>query len=680
MKACVSLASRLLLGMGGLVGIASSNMVEAQAVASVIAPSSLSAPPPTVAYQDRYIDGGSLKPDISAGLMDSASGEGLARSLQVDGVVSALTSTEPGSHPTVLEHGIIVRSQWDTVAYGAWSLDAAARSGGSGLGPAAQGQGGVITLRQRAMPFDGGWQADNSLGDINSPEINLARTQTRFYLPTTPMQGLSSEWRGPNDIQIMGGGGEPGLYDGIQVPDFRPLGGTIATAGAEWSPNEHWLVGSQLTGVHDVNLYGVTDLNGAPTISSQTGLLSAAWQSSQAGVQFDLLDGEVSGHRNAVGSWLDATLSTNRMMQSAGLFRIDPELTWGNQLIADDVQGGYYRVGYQSRQWLWDGGLDEVLTVSEPATKTTFLTGDTRYQILRDWGVGVVANAVHNNAGDSWSSEGYVDHINRWGIDRAQVDVARNPIGQDVTMTLQRAWSTHTGLHVSTSIAVDRSSQSLVGVLQQDSTVIRAAMYGGGRLTTRLGLESNVQWATALAGSSAPGIAVNISLSWQLRPAWSVLLSYYDSRTGSWSPLVVQSPLTPPVATWVPSVEQRGVFLTLRYQRSSGSHFAPLGGGPGAGGGAISGVVYLDANANRRFDADEAGVANLTVILDGRFSVQTDDAGRFEFPVVASGHHVLTVSSDNLPLPWVLAEGGRTEVQVTTRGHIEVGIAAIRPH
>src|SRR4029077_9606487 len=103
--------------------------VEAQAVASVIAPSSLSATSPTQAYQDRYIDGGSLKPDISAGLMDSASNEGLARSLQVDGVLSVLSSTEAGSHPTVVENGLIVRSQWDTAAYGAWSLDASGRTG-----------------------------------------------------------------------------------------------------------------------------------------------------------------------------------------------------------------------------------------------------------------------------------------------------------------------------------------------------------------------------------------------------------------------------------------------------------------------------------------------------------------------------------------------------------------------
>src|SRR5271165_5616508 len=104
--------------------------------------------------------------------------------------MSRLTSSGGGSSSSFTENGIVAKSQWETVAYGAWSLDAAARTGGSGLGPTEQGQGGVLTLRERGMPFDGQWQADNALGDINTPSISLARLQPRFYLPTSPMQGL----------------------------------------------------------------------------------------------------------------------------------------------------------------------------------------------------------------------------------------------------------------------------------------------------------------------------------------------------------------------------------------------------------------------------------------------------------------------------------------------------------
>jgi hypothetical protein len=168
-------------------------------------------------------------------------------------------------------------------------------------------------------------------------------------------------------------------------------------------------------------------------------------------------------------------------------------------------------------------------------------------------------------------------------------------------------------------------------------------------------------------------------LTWQLSPAWEILATYYDSRIGSWTPLVVESPLTPPVAAPVPAAQERGVFLTLRYRRASGSHFAPLGGGPGAGSGEISGLVFLDSNNNGQSDAGEIGAPNVTVLLDGRFSMQTDANGRFVFPVVATGHHIITVVADNLPLPWVLLNGGRKEVEVSTRNRTEVSIAAQRP-
>jgi hypothetical protein len=131
-----------------------------------------------------------------------------------------------------------------------------------------------------------------------------------------------------------------------------------------------------------------------------------------------------------------------------------------------------------------------------------------------------------------------------------------------------------------------------------------------------------------------------------------------------------------PVA--VPTQGQSGFFLTLRYQQARGSHFVPLGGAPGAGSGRLTGVVYLDANENGRFDASETGAQNVTVILDGRFSTRTDAHGRFDFAAVAAGHHVLTVQTDNLPLPWTLVNQGRTEVDVGTRDRVDVNIGATR--
>jgi hypothetical protein len=45
---------------------------------------------------------------------------------------------------------------------------------------------------------------------------------------------------------------------------------------------------------------------------------------------------------------------------------------------------------------------------------------------------------------------------------------------------------------------------------------------------------------------------------------------------------------------------------------------------------------------------------------------------------VVSGHHVITVQGDNLPLPWSITNSGRTEVQVGTRDRTELDIGALR--
>jgi hypothetical protein len=465
MKPRANLASRLAFGLSGLWGLACSSPAYSQTVPSTVSAAPWSGAanlPAAPAYQDRYIGGGSLPPDISAADSGTGDTEGLARSLQIDAVASRLSSHDSGSPTTFTENGLVAKSQWETAAYGAWSLDASARIGGSDQGQSEQGQGGVVTLRQRGMPFDGGWQADNALGDLNAPDISLARFQARFYLPTGPMQGLTTEWHGPSGLQVVAGGGVPGLYDGIEVPNFRTLDGSTATAGAQWSPASQWTIGGQLIEAHDVNLAIGPVIDGTTLISSTTGLLTAAWQEGGERVQMNLLDGEVSGKSNAIGGWVDGSIAQGRILHNAGLFRIDPNMTWGNQLIANDAQGGYYRLNYQSRQWLADIGVDEVRSVSGLGTNATFITGDTRYQMWRDWGVGAVANVSRSDGGTGWSLQGYVDHANTWGTGRAQADYANTPAGHDATFTLDQTWSAPTGIRLSTSASVERINGALI--------------------------------------------------------------------------------------------------------------------------------------------------------------------------------------------------------------------------
>src|SRR5271165_4252106 len=155
-----NLAARLAFGLTGLWVLARPGTAHAE-------PPDPAAP----AYQDRYIAGGSLAPDISTGDGSTGDAASLFRSLEVDGIASVQSSGSSGASSSTQENGLIVRSQWETMTYGAFSLDGSVRTGASGQ--AESGQGGVITLRQRGMPFDDGWHVDNALGDVNSLDIGL---------------------------------------------------------------------------------------------------------------------------------------------------------------------------------------------------------------------------------------------------------------------------------------------------------------------------------------------------------------------------------------------------------------------------------------------------------------------------------------------------------------------------
>jgi hypothetical protein len=624
-----------------------------------------------VPYQDRYIADGKLAPDISYGDQGYSDTGGLARSLRVEAMVTAISHHAGSADSSQDENGVIVDSQWDTASYGALSLSGAARASG---GDSSAGDKIALGLHQRDLPVSGGWRVDNGLGTINTANIDLLRNQQRFYLPTTPILGASSEWLGPGSAQILGSVGEPGIFEGVRVPGFQTLGGSIATLGAQWSPAAPWNLGGQLIGAHDVTtLSGFTGSTDAQQ-SSTTGLLTAAWHNPVAHVQLDLIDGSVSGTGGGSGGWLDGSLSSGKMLHSAGLFRVDPNLSWGTQPIVSDAQGGYYRYSYQSRRWQTDLGVDYLNSISGRGSSNTYYSGGARYQVSRDVGVGGVANVRESSGAHGWSVQSYVDWRNGLGLSRAQVNYAADEQRHDSALTVDQAWTMPEGTRLSTSLSVEKLS----GTDFEDHTALGLSIYGGGNLTARLSLDGNIRWAHAIQGSNAPATSANVALTWQLSPNWSVLATYYENHTGSWNAITVSSPLTPPEVITTPASDDQGVFLTVRYQRSGGAHFAPLGGSPGTGWGPVSGTVYLDANTNSVRDASETGAANVTVLLDGRYSARTDSQGHYEFPAVAAGRHVLSVVPDNLPLPWMIVGDDREVILVETRRPTVVDIGARR--
>ena len=612
---------------------------------------------PGAEYEDRLIDSGNLKP-LASEMGDAqynASGaprewrfEGFASHIDQGGIIRR-------------ENGLVMSARLETLEYGAYSLDATLRNGSNSS---------VFTLWQRALAFDNGWRANNGAGMLNTPSIDLARQQYRFFVPTFPIVGVDSEWIRSGNVQLQASFGAPGIYNGLRIAGFSRLGGEILTAGAQWSPEPHMLAGFQMADARSVET-GV-DNTGAPSNTSARSVYGAlAYSAGDDRLQFNMIDSQSNEGRHNLAAWFDGEMRTGRYRHNFGVFRFEPDMSWGYIPINRDLLGGYYRVNYSSQQWIWAVGLDSVSTVTGRGLDASFLTGNVRYQVDRSLGVGGGGTLRHATT-DSGTVYGFVDRQSALGTTRMQVDlVAAEGAQRGEQVTVDHAWPTKVGLRLSTSLAFARETDA--GVRTTRASV---AAFGGIDITNNLTLEGNVRWSFERDGSRSQGKFANLGLVWRITPRWSLSATYYDNRSDT-QPFATIAPVVP-VDTVIPVPRDRAIFVTVRYEDHAGTPVAPLGGAPGSGAGSIVGYIYYDANDDGRRSASESGASNVTVLLDGRFATRTNNDGRFEFAFVASGPHSIAVVPDNLALPYSIANDGRREVAVRTRETTTIEIAAVK--
>jgi hypothetical protein len=465
--------------------------------------------------------------------------------------------------------------------------------------------------------------------------------------------------------------GEPGQFDGLRLEGFSRLGGHIVTAGAQWNPDRQWQAGFQMIGANDVKAgLGTSDPNA--TTNSRAWYGALAWTGSDTHLQFNALDSEVNTGRHDLGLWMDGETNVGRYRHNYGAFRFEPNLAWGYSPINSDLLGAYYRLSYASQQWTWSGGFDSLGSVTGISPGSVYGTGNLRYQVDHTLGVGGGGTLRHssNDAGEVY---GFVDKISAFGTTRVQLDLVADVGAQhSQQLTVDHAWPTQAGLRLSTTLSI--------GLEKTPETRTRRASisaFGGIDLTNYLTLEGNLRWSEDRDTMRTIGRYANVGLVWRISPQWSLLATYYDNRSQVDPVFAGIAPILPvaPVAV-VP--RDRAIFISVRYEGHAGTPTAPLGGMPGTGAGALSGAIFYDANDDGRRGADESGAANVTVVLDGRFAVRTDSEGRFTYPFVAAGPHVITVIPDNLALSYIVRGEGRREVMIHTRETTTIDIAASR--
>jgi hypothetical protein len=606
-------------------------------------------------YQDRVIEG-LITPEAvdREGKEPGYNQDGWARYLRLEGRVGTDLFDAGKTATGMAFYGLI-----ETPNYGVLSADLSAAPN---IGRQA------LTLRQRGLPMDSGWVVNNEAGVIGTPTPAITRLPSRVYVPGNLVEGLSTEWNNTGrGLQLQASAGQPGRLEGSPTSGFRALAGRASGLGLQFD-SAPWQMAARYGRAEHMSLLDTPVLL-ADYFDAESTQLSVRRERDGQSLQANLVTTRTSalaGQRS--GFWLDNEWKSGPSLHTWGLYWLDTDLSWAGQPLANNLSGVYGRTAWHSRQWSAEGGLDWLRSVSNPSNTGVFATGSVRWRYSRDLTFGAGASARRFN-GDAWSA--YAD--SRWqngaGSSGLRIDVS-DQLNQtrSQSLTLDHDWRMPTSWSLSTSLTAGHETRAG----QSDSRWAAAASLGA-PLSANTVLRGNLNTERSSAGDARSG--ANLSLNWRINTHWTLENSYNYAR-GIGRTIASIDPLAPPVVLPLTPVSSRSFLVVLRFEDRAGSRSAPLGGRSLDGGGRIDGTVFLDANRNGHQEASEGGAAGVTVYLDNRYTVRTDSQGRYEFPFVAAGPHVVTVLNETLPLPWIATNDGRSPVEVRVREdqHLNIGV------
>lgn len=622
------------------------------------------------AYQDRIIAANQL-PQLRATDQAQIDSSGLPRSLHLEWLsnYSRLDNQER------LEHGISVRRFWQTEQLGEFSLDAVglyrqptSAEVNSELDGDWQGR---FTLWQRHFFIDENWRSNNGLGVLTTPVTPLLQRPTRIFLPTIGFFGVTSQLQQTTQhTQLQLSAGQSGELNGRQVAGFERQQGEVYALNAEWAlPFTDWRAGLALLQNDPIS----HTLGNSPQ-SVRSALAVTGWQNQYQSINATVLHSE-SADGQAIGFWTDAQHRKDRLSHQYGWYYLQPDLNWGGVSMQQDAQGGYYRLNYQYARWLWNTGIDYLQSVTDRRLDGIYATGSARYQADSRTGYGISSSVRQGDQDHATTQQLFMDRRHLWGQTRLQLDYADAPkqAYQNQQISLDHAFVLQQGQRLSTAISYQQTQQS-----RQQTDALSLAAYGGLRLTDRLSLDGNANWSTTLGRLKRRVTNLNLSANWRISPHWQLSSTLYQNQLAL-SQALQLDPLQPQFIKMTQHQDDQAVLFRLSYQQRGGRAPNVMGGQVGTAVGRIQGSVFLDENRDGVRSASEQMASQVTVLLNDRYAVQTNERGEFEFAAVAVGSHQLRVITDNLPLPWYFDQGNETrQVEVRLRQPAVIDLGAVR--
>lgn len=634
-----------------------------------------SAPAP---YEDRVLETGP-QPDIELHEEGGYDASGWARGLRLDYSLGATRGPSDAVIRALAFSGHVETPQHGTLSLQANLIHSTSDAMPMIGVPRTDARFGTWRIDQRALPLEGFWLADHSAGDIHTQLPPLARGLTRVFLPSLPMSGLGGRWELPYRLELNASAGRPGVFTGLDVSGFELTRGQVATGGAQVRLSDERTsrvdAALQLMHARDAQELGMPANSEAssawaslsweglqpwaPPIRVTNSLDPLATRPGGARVQLNLLQ---SGglDRRAVGGWLDGSWRTELVQNTAGLFRFPRGLRWGAMTMPSDLQGAYWRGELPLRQWQvgWSGETSTSVTGAGATSSFGSVYG--RYILsLRD---AVDATlSLRSGSAAAGSLQVNWDHRSDWGQTRWRSSFLRTRSHRTAFFGADHAWVMTAPTVLATSL----------GWRTTDAPAMASPVWSWGLLASaspipRFTLDASLHGAQ---GGGLRSLLANVGVSWQFARDWALALRYTESRGQDPQSTEVVSALTAATQASLPArVTSRSVQLNLRYEVRAGTLPLPLGGTRTSGAGSLGGTVYLDGDHNGRREASEQGVPNVVIVLDGRFATRTDASGRYAFPSVVAGEHVLQIQPDNIPLPWSPASQAPVRTTVVVRG------------
>ncbi len=623
-------------------------------------------------YRDRIIASDALQPLVEE--TDDAASTDAPRAAHVE----LIASRNRISGESTNEFGFAFGAMRETDGLGTLSAEGLLfRSDRARDGDA--GWRGRATLWQRGLAMPGGWRVNNGLGALNTTLPGMLRDQYRFFLPSVPLLGVNTEWQQrERGLEWQAAVGQGGTFNGGVLNGFEAGDGLALSGGMGWTWSPAW-TGAVSVLSTDGDLLALNP--GLPSVDrgrTTAAVFGARWAGPRDQVSLQLQASDADDG-SAAGAWVDARSQRGRATHRAGVFNLGDDLAWGIWPINHDVRGAYYRIDYNRARWSWNGGLDRIASISGDGFDGWYGTSALRYQYSSSLSYGGSLSARDDVGGAANASaqaiQLFTDLRSRAGQTRVQYDHATADASADSwELTLDHALRMREGTRLSVAAGYGERAVGPVDV----SPLLTLAAYGGLSLGDAVTLDGSARWTRIRGDQAGSGLDLSVGLRWRIARQWSLSGQWYENRGPQRSPFVLDPLTNQLVQLNLPS--DRTVYVSLRYEFNDGRPQQVLGGAPGTAFGSVEGSVFLDENGDGVRSASELPARSVTVTLDGRFVVRTDDEGRFRFDRVAVGERQLVVVSDNLPLPWSF-EGGDSEhtVRVQVRSAARLDIGARRP-